>query len=298
MDAITVGPISARREVLFFWIIQLHYATLVLMSPTTLETPSKAEDLLAHGEEVLGLSLCYHDRRGNSGLPKSRRIHLHPGCETVRRGRPAQRCLAFCANQVHRELTDLPTGRIHRCPHGLTEIAVPVHCASHFAGVLFAGPCWLGPGACPAPALPCPPARGWLEARWRVVQALAIALGALLTETEARRGQTPTRREQILEFIRRRLDQPLRIGDLAAELALSTSRTSHLVNQLFAQSFPNLVNAMKLEQATHLLSASDLSIAVVAQRLGYSDPNYFSRLFAKAYGQSPTAYRAAHPFEA
>lgn len=266
------------------------------------KAPAKQGDqikrLLDHGARVLGLRLCYHDRRNSSGLPKALRMHLHRGCQVVRKGKDSRRCIEFCANIVHRELETRPEGRIHVCPFGLTEIAVPVAVMNGFAGVLFAGPCWFGKGPCPSPTLPQPKKRSWLEERHTMLRAIAAQLSALLNRKEAWQRSTPTKKEQILRYISSHLNEPIRIADLAKALSLSVSRTSHLVNQLFGESLPNLVNAMKLEQSTHWLSASDLSVGEIALFLGFRDQNYFARLFARKYGIPPTEYRRTHPFEA
>lgn len=48
----------------------------------------------------------------------------------------------------------------------------------------------------------------------------------------------------------------------------------------------------KILRACELLRDTDLPIACVAQDLGYADYFYFLRVFKKAVGTSPGAYRA------
>jgi AraC-like DNA-binding protein len=48
---------------------------------------------------------------------------------------------------------------------------------------------------------------------------------------------------------------------------------------------------MKMELACRLLDMSPLSITEVALQMGYEDTHYFSRLFRRVIGLSPTAYR-------
>ena len=42
-----------------------------------------------------------------------------------------------------------------------------------------------------------------------------------------------------------------------------------------------------MEQAHALLVETDLKIYEIAERVGYNDPNYFSSIYRKYYGQSP-----------
>ena len=48
-----------------------------------------------------------------------------------------------------------------------------------------------------------------------------------------------------------------------------------------------------MERACYLLDTYDQPVAEIARGLGYEDPYYFSRLFRKVMGMSPTRYRAA-----
>jgi|GEM_PF-3028071 len=52
------------------------------------------------------------------------------------------------------------------------------------------------------------------------------------------------------------------------------------------------IHQIRLQEARVLLQQKGLSITEVAFKTGFSDPAYFSRLFSKAFGQSPSAYRA------
>lgn len=55
----------------------------------------------------------------------------------------------------------------------------------------------------------------------------------------------------------------------------------------------NLVHARTVLEAKRALLYSSMTVAEVAYYLGFEDPAYFSRFFAKAVGQSPRAYRQA-----
>jgi transcriptional regulator GlxA family with amidase domain len=48
---------------------------------------------------------------------------------------------------------------------------------------------------------------------------------------------------------------------------------------------------LKIKHACKLLDESNISVKDVALQIGYDDPYYFSRLFKKIMGLSPTQYR-------
>ena len=54
------------------------------------------------------------------------------------------------------------------------------------------------------------------------------------------------------------------------------------------------VVSIRIEAAKNLLTSSDITISEIASLVGYDNSLYFSRLFTKHTGTSPTAYRNAH----
>ena len=54
---------------------------------------------------------------------------------------------------------------------------------------------------------------------------------------------------------------------------------------------PNdFIRIFRLERAAELLAAHDLTITEVADRVGFSDPKYFSSCFRRHFGVSPSKY--------
>jgi AraC-like DNA-binding protein len=49
----------------------------------------------------------------------------------------------------------------------------------------------------------------------------------------------------------------------------------------------------RMTEARRLLVESDLSVAEVGQRVGYTDPGYFVRSFRRAHATTPLAWRRA-----
>jgi AraC family transcriptional activator of pobA len=55
----------------------------------------------------------------------------------------------------------------------------------------------------------------------------------------------------------------------------------------------DLLHERLLLEARRLLAYSPAAVGDIAHQLGFDDPGYFSRLFTKRAGQSPSAYRAS-----
>ncbi len=100
----------------------------------------------------------------------------------------------------------------------------------------------------------------------------------------------------VLGLIARESTRPFSVAELAAVAGLSPSRFHAAFQQVFGISPMAYLRNHRLEQARLLLSASDLTVAQVAYRIGYRDPFHFSRHFKRRFGASPAAFRAAiHP---
>jgi len=79
----------------------------------------------------------------------------------------------------------------------------------------------------------------------------------------------------------------------AAEIAhISESRLRHRFKEELGKSFSEVKNSLCLEKAHQaLLKDKELSIQEIAFRYGYADPLYFSRVFKKYFGYSPSRIR-------
>lgn len=81
------------------------------------------------------------------------------------------------------------------------------------------------------------------------------------------------------------------VEEYAAEVGLGRDRFAHLFRQVMGMAPHRYRQAALLSSARRMLRESDLTVAEVAQSLGFEDPLYFSRCFRRACGMSPRAYR-------
>jgi AraC-like DNA-binding protein len=97
--------------------------------------------------------------------------------------------------------------------------------------------------------------------------------------------------DAIQQFMLERLDGDLSLDTLAANFNLSKYHFSNKYKQLTG--YPPIKHFihMKMERACYLLDTSLSSVKTISNQLGYDDPLYFSRLFRKTTGTTPTQYR-------
>lgn len=84
------------------------------------------------------------------------------------------------------------------------------------------------------------------------------------------------------------------LSDYAGALKVSVSRLREACLKAAGSAPHQMVQDRLVLEAKRVLLYSNMSISEVAFYLGYNDPAYFSRFFAKAAGVSPRAFRDNH----
>lgn len=84
------------------------------------------------------------------------------------------------------------------------------------------------------------------------------------------------------------------VSDLAELCHMSLSTFKREFKNIYATSPLHYINSQRIKKAKDLLTSSPKSIAEIAFQVGYNDPHYFTRLFKKQEGISPSAFREAN----
>ena len=94
-----------------------------------------------------------------------------------------------------------------------------------------------------------------------------------------------------LEYIRQNAAGKITVADVANFCHCSESYISRIFKRRTGVNINVYVNKIRVEQAKNYLMLSQNSIAEIACGVGFSDPNYFSRVFTQIIGIPPTEYR-------
>ncbi|GMV81069.1 MAG: hypothetical protein AMXMBFR7_22530 [Planctomycetota bacterium] len=260
--------------------------------------------------------ISWQEQPAKRGQHEGSRNHLSDYCETMK-STPAgtAACLACDSTRAHEKAGNAGRPCIWRCHAGLTEVLIPVSADGRHYGTLFAGQArtpdlserelerlrkrWAKLGHDPRRierlmnALPL--------AEPERMQALARTAGMLAEYAASRaRAQTIARAQaaekrtpvdRALSLMLEHLAEPLSLEEIAERVHLSPSRLSHLFTQQEGESFRDRLLQMRIELAKELLSTTPLPVGEVARRVGYADPNFFSRIFHEKTGLAPREHR-------
>lgn len=97
-----------------------------------------------------------------------------------------------------------------------------------------------------------------------------------------------------LRFIERSCLGRLSLQDVAAAVHRSPAHVTTALKRATGKSAVEWIIAGRLAEARRRLLHSDEMVDVIAERIGYADPTHFIRLFRRAHGLTPAAWRAKH----
>ena len=86
----------------------------------------------------------------------------------------------------------------------------------------------------------------------------------------------------------------LMLQDVAKAVNMSKSRFSTVFSQTTGQSFTEYLIYLRLSKAKELLKTSNLKSSQIATEIGYNDSHYFSYIFKKNVGMTPSDYRSQY----
>lgn len=94
-----------------------------------------------------------------------------------------------------------------------------------------------------------------------------------------------------INFVRENYAEKITLEAAAAHVGLSRSYFSTIFKEELGCSFTNYVNNLRVEKSKDLLLDPVLSLADIADLVGYSDQSYFTKVFTRTVGASPGQYR-------
>lgn len=97
----------------------------------------------------------------------------------------------------------------------------------------------------------------------------------------------------IKTLIRTRYAEPFSLDDLAQSFCVSVSNLQHTFKHDTGMSILNYLKLTRVESAKNLLTHTEYTVSEIARSTGFTDHNYFTRVFSSVAGMPPRKYRAA-----
>lgn len=127
-------------------------------------------------------------------------------------------------------------------------------------------------------------------------------LSALFTMIESERKKSETEDEIILntqnvnfinflKILEENFHRPEGVEFYAEKLFMSSRNLNLICQNILQQSVSEIIETRKLIEAKNLLISTDKSISEIGFELGYNEKSYFTTVFKKKSGQTPTEFR-------
>lgn len=99
---------------------------------------------------------------------------------------------------------------------------------------------------------------------------------------------------QIIDFIHDNYEQDISLAELAERFHMNYSYLSWYFKQRTNENLTAYINKVRVEKAKELLKYTDETISQISTKIGFSEHNYFSKVFKKFVGMTPIEYRHAN----
>jgi len=103
-----------------------------------------------------------------------------------------------------------------------------------------------------------------------------------------------SQKDVIKDYIDRNYKKDISAKDVAGMLGYSDVYFSKVFKQLFDDNFINYLTKIRIDRAKVLLKDISFNIKEVGKSVGYADSNYFTKVFKRSIGISPSEYRSKH----
>ena len=120
-----------------------------------------------------------------------------------------------------------------------------------------------------------------------------ITVDDMLADTKlSETPEIPNNLKTAIAYINRNYSSPISLDDLATYCKVSKQQMIRYFKKAFNQTPTNYIIQYKITKAKEFLFRSpELSIKEIAAELGFDNQHYFTRVFVKTTGETPTHYR-------
>ena len=230
--------------------------------------------------------------------------HSLPFCKYVHtcKGESAK-CVKSDADAC-KKVRDTETVLIYKCRYGLTEVICPLHTLGSPAGYLMMGQARdeavsdealiealtnLGKGENPEELISkIPKVSAELTASFAKIMTICAEYMTLIN---ALPGNKPSTAELTCLYVRENFREKITMKDICVALGRTKSAICPAFKQKYGITVVDYLTELRIEEAKKLLLETDMNVGEISDETGFSDTSYFSKVFLRTVGVSPSAYR-------
>jgi AraC-like DNA-binding protein len=118
-----------------------------------------------------------------------------------------------------------------------------------------------------------------------------ITINRYIKEGRENKTDTINDIERAAHYFKDNFTKPISVEQYAMEHLMSVNWFIHSFKSIMKMSPMQYIIALRISTAKGYLENSSKNIAEISYEIGYENPLYFSRLFRKSTGMTPTEYR-------
>ena len=285
------------------YFVKIFLSENLIMSDSSKISVEKIQSLWEEQERIHHIHLTLHDHIGCFYLSDEPHIlsgvNIHQANCCNFPGKSRKKCLAHCRDKAMELAAKEKKIFTMSCWRGIKEAVMPLYYKDIHAATIFAGsfrvPDFDLSGFSRKYQEEYLSMPLWDDSRMAELETILMTTGyALLQLAENLRSNIehePGRKGIICNFLRQHFKEAVGVGDLAAHLELSESRTLHVLHELFGRGFSCLLNEERIHHVTEYLLNTELTLHEIARLTGFRNEYYLSSVFKKMRGRSPGELR-------
>jgi AraC-like DNA-binding protein/ligand-binding sensor protein len=130
--------------------------------------------------------------------------------------------------------------------------------------------------------------KGWADSP----EAIECACRSFITVAQdAASAPRPKKVKMIQRFLETNLSRKHTLGSVGEKFGLEEKALKALMLRHFRMSFTDYVTSLRVAEARRLLQSTDLTLGQLAQKTGFSDQSYLTKVFKSQLGMTPTEFR-------
>ena len=103
---------------------------------------------------------------------------------------------------------------------------------------------------------------------------------------------------EVKAYIEEHIEDTIRVSDICQKFDYSKSYLSKLFHEQCGETLANFTTKAKINRAKQLIRENNMNFAQISNLLSFDNPQYFSRVFKRITGMTPTEFKHSLEFKA